>query len=48
MNRILNDVMEALWRRDVIGKTTNRSRVTGHIIILPFAKKSNNKVASES
>lgn len=47
MNWILLDVIEALRRTDIVSKSTNWCLMTSHIIVLPFAKESNENVSSE-
>ena len=47
MNWILLDIIEALRRTDIVSKSTNWCLMTSHIIVLPFAKESNENVSSE-
>lgn len=44
---ITSQVEVVTWWRDVVGKTTNRSRVAMQIILLPFAEEANEVVARE-
>lgn len=39
--------MEALWRTDVVSKTTNWGLMTSHVVILPFSKERHDEVSSE-
>lgn len=47
MNWILLNIIEALWRTNVISKSANWCLMTSHVVILPFAKESNENVSSE-
>jgi len=47
MDWILLNIIETLWRTDIVGKSTDWSLMTSHIIVLPLAKESNKNVASE-
>ena len=39
--------MEALWRTDVVSKTTNWGLMTSHVVILPFSTERHDEVSSE-
>ena len=45
---VLLDVVEALWRADVVGQATDWVLVTSHVVVLPLAKQADQEVASES
>jgi hypothetical protein len=44
---ILENINQVSWWRYVISKTSNRGRMSSHIIFLPFTKKRNNEVSFE-
>lgn len=44
---VTEDVGPGARRRNVVSQTTDRSRVTLHVILLPLAKEANEKVALE-
>ena len=48
MDWVLLNIVEALWRADVVGKAANGLLVTGHVIVLPLSKKADQEIASES
>jgi|TARA_B110000305_G_C19390366_1_gene614494 hypothetical protein len=47
MNGILLNIIEALWRTDVVSKSANWCLMASHIIVLPLAKETNKDVSSE-
>lgn len=47
MNWISLNVVQALWWRNVVGKSANWCGMTSHVIILPLSEKTDNEVASE-
>lgn len=47
MEWVSSDVSEISWWGNVVSKTTNWSRVSCHVILLPLSKKRNDKVTLE-
>jgi len=47
VNWISLNVVQALWWRNVVGKSANWCGMTSHVIILPLSEKTDNEVASE-
>ena len=41
------NIIQALWRADVIGQSTDWSSVSSHIIVLPLPEERHNEVAYE-
>ena len=48
MDWVLLNIVEALWWADVVGKAANWLLVTGHVIVLPLSKESDQEITSES
>ena len=48
MDWVLLNIVEALWWADVVGKAANGLLVTGHVIVLPLSKESDQEITSES
>jgi hypothetical protein len=44
---IFENINKISWRRDVIGKTTNRGRMSMHVILLPLSKERDDEVSFE-
>jgi len=44
---VLLDVIKALWRTDVVCKSTNWCLMSSHVVVLPFSEESNDEVSSE-
>ena len=47
MEGVSLDVEEVSWRTDVVGKATNRSRVSSHVVLLPLSKEAHKEVTLE-
>ena len=47
VDRVTQESVEALWRTDVVSKTTDWGLMTSHVVILPFSKERNDEVSSE-
>lgn len=47
MDWVTLDVIQALWRTDVVSESTDWCLMPSHVVVLPFSKEADDEVASE-